>query len=244
MPVGAPGGPGRRRRSTSSPPTAGLDPGRRSRPRRSTPRPGEKAYEELMTEDESTRALRHRRHVRGPAVDRRRSPRSPTPTATLTAGAGRGVPLGRGRGDVDRRGPTGSSPRPSARQRRSTIRVPHEGPRHRRGRVHRPLGRRRAAGARSRRSCRSTTSSTGDAANLAEFAGHPRPAAVRAVGDVRDAAACRRWAARGRRGRPPRRVDLGPGLDRRPGDDVRERRRRHVQPARGRARRSGPGSCS
>ena len=39
---------------------------------------------------------------------------------------------------------------------------------------------------------------------------------------------------RGRRGRPPRRLDLRPGLDRRPGDDLRERRRRHVQPARGR----------
>ena len=60
------------------------------------------------------------------------------------------------------------------------------------------------------------------------------------VGDVRDRSACRRWARRGRRDRPPGRLDLGPGLDRRPGDDVRERRRRHVQPARGRPLGRGP----
>ena len=38
---------------------------------------------------------------------------------------------------------------------------------------------------------------------------------------------------RGRRHRPPGGLDLRPGFDRRPGDHLRQRRRRHVQPARG-----------
>ena len=83
----------------------------------------------------------------------------------------------------------------------------------------------------------------GDEANLAEFAGHPGLLPFE-VGDVRDAERVPALGWRGRRRRPPRRLDLRPGLDRRPGDDVRQRRRRHVQPARGRPAQPGPASCS
>ena len=118
-----------------------------------------------------------------------------------------------------------------------------EGPRHRAPPGSSAAGSSASCSSAATRSSRSTTSSAGDAANLAEFAGHPglRPFEV---GDVRDAGRLPALGGRGRRDRPPGRLDLGPGLDRRPGDDLRERRRRHVQPARGAPGRPAPGSCS
>ena len=220
-------------------PMHGLDPSAIAR-EPIEPRAGEKAYEELMTEDESTRARRHRRHVRGAAVDRDRARRARG--VRRSAVGARSAPIAR----------TASTPldaAPAVRQPRSPAglrvgaarrRSRHEGPRDRRGRLHRPLGRRRAARRAATRSCRSTTSSPATSRRSTSSRDHPglRPFER---GDVRDAAACRRWARGGRRGRPPGRVDLGPGVDRRPGDDIRERCRRHVQRARGGARRSAPG---
>ncbi len=114
------------------------------------PRPGEKAYEELMTEDESTRARDiGEMYAVLPAIEAH--PAVVAAYRDAPRRAGRRLPLRRGRADDaatrsparrrgvrERDGRRRSDGRPSA----------HEGPRHRRGRVHRPLGRRRAARAR------------------------------------------------------------------------------------------------
>ena len=82
----------------------------RSRPRRSPPRAGEKAYEELMTEDESTRAYDiGEMYAVLPSIDVHPDGRRP-PIATRRPRPGRRVPIGRGRADVAaRRGPPSSS---------------------------------------------------------------------------------------------------------------------------------------
>ena len=84
------------------------------------------------------------------------------------------------------------------------------------------------------RSCRSTTWSPATA-RTSPISRDTRDLRPLEVGDIRDAGGLSTLGRRGRRDRPPGRVHLGPGLDRRPGDDLRQRRRRHVQPARGRA---------
>ena len=147
-----------------------------------------------MTEDESTPRPRHRRDVRGPAVDRGRHPevargvsrRRPRRRSAPTART-RVAPM---TPDEVRRG---WSPRRSTADAVGAA-VPgrDEGPRHRRRRVHRPLGRRRAARARShgpadrqprrRRRRRTSTSSPGSPGLLPVRAGRrPRRRRVPAL---------------------------------------------------------------
>ena len=188
MPVATPGRPGRRddrrRRAARA---ASIRP--RSRRSRSTPRPGEKAYEELMTEDESTRARDIGEMYAVLPVDRvaaRRAGRLPT------------------RRRARRSAPTGRTA-PGRWPRRRSVRARRRGVR-RGGRLAVRVLVTGAAGfigrwvvgelldARPHGPARSTTWSTGDVENLAEFAGQPGFLPFE-VGDVRDAAACRRWTA-------------------------------------------------
>ena len=134
------------------------------------------------------------------------------------------------------------SPRRSARSSRERARRrsgrTREGPCHRRRRASSAAGSSPSCSRAATRSCRRQPVA-GDAANLAEFVGHPGLAPLE-VGDVRDAAACRRWLVA---------VDAVAHLaasisvqdsHRRSGHDVRQRRRRHVQPARGGPGQRGP----
>ena len=118
----------------------------------------------------------------------------------------------------------------------------HAGPRDRRRRVHRSLGRRRAP--------RAGPHGPPDRQPGRGRRGQPR--GVRRspgflpfeVGDVRDAASCRRWTAGvDAVAHLAASISVQDSIDD-PGDDLRERRGRHVQPARGRQGSRAPGSCS
>ena len=179
-------------------PLAGLDPDHRSPPRRWRHAPARRRYEELMTDDEATRA-----HDIGemfavlPSIDVH-------PAVSAAYRDAPAAPVGAYRSDsvepmtpseVDRlvAEALGDEPRPVARRR---VRRP-------------PVRRMRvlvsgAAGfigrwvvadllERGHTVLPVDNLVAGDPANLAEFEGHPRMRPLE-VGDVRDAAACRRWA--------------------------------------------------
>ena len=136
---------------------------------------------------------RHRRHVRGAARRSRSQPEVRRRVRGPAAGAGRRLSLRRRASRWTATTSGGSSPRRSTSEAAAAEVGRDEGPRHRRGRLHRPLGGRRAARARPRgpadrqprrrRRRRTSTSSRG----------HPGLRAVRAWATSATPRACRRW---------------------------------------------------
>ena len=193
MPVAAPGRPGRgddrrrRRRAT------GLDPGldRHERDRAATRREGLRGADDRGRIDPGPR---HRRDVRGPA---RRSRRIPTSPAAYRDGAAlrRSAPTGRTRPcRWPRREVRELVAEAFGRARPAVEAVRGEGPRDRAPPGSSAAGSSASCSSGATRSCPIDNLVAGDEANLAEFAGHPGLLPFE-VGDVRDAAACRRWTA-------------------------------------------------